>query len=594
MDRALYASVAALALAAAAPCVAAAAGLPLEAPAPAYAPWTWTGPYAGVHAGGMLGDTSFTDHPNGASIFGNRARSPGFLFGVQAGYNWQAPGSRWVVGLEADISGADADGMITCLAYSGLVVPQNCRVNPQMLATVTARAGLALGPEGRTLLYAKGGGAVAHNEITATTNYRFNEPDLLQTRRSGTQWGWTVGGGIEHALSPAWSLRLEYNYMRLGSTDLATPGTSYSTPDGLDSGDILGSVVGVSQAIHLAKVALNYRFGVDPNAGWKDVPPPYATRAPRGLSMAAPAWDFEIGGRYFGSLNRFQWNVGLAENLISRLTYDNRKTDGGEAFARIDTPWNIFVKGSAGAGTTRSGRMNDEDFGLGGPAMPTEPFIGYTNTLHRKVDGHTRHATFDLGYTWLRGHDYKVGAFVGYHYMKEQMNAFGCEQIASPDNFGAPCARGNPGFQPVPTTGYAVITQGAEWHALRIGLGGEYRLSDRLRLSAEAAYIPYVSMTGKDQHFGANSGQLVHTSFIRGHGRGVQLEAAVAYDVTEQFALGVGARYSAMWTTEATFCQMPVGGVCSSPRTPLRAATEQATVFVQGSYRFGAGAGAPY
>ena len=35
--------------------------------------------------------------------------------------------------------------------------------------------------------------------------------------------GWTVGGGVEYALTPAWSLKLEYDYLSFGTSNVANP-----------------------------------------------------------------------------------------------------------------------------------------------------------------------------------------------------------------------------------------------------------------------------------------------------------------------------------------------------------------------------------
>jgi len=64
---------------------------------PSAAPWNWTGFYVGGHAGAAAGLASFAD-PLGPPLFGGTVAAPGFLAGLQAGYNRQvAP--QWVVGL---------------------------------------------------------------------------------------------------------------------------------------------------------------------------------------------------------------------------------------------------------------------------------------------------------------------------------------------------------------------------------------------------------------------------------------------------------------------------------------------------------------
>ena len=72
--------------------------------------WSWTGLYAGVNVGGIVGvdqdQQSATFSSTALGINGLLSTSdwhaaPGVAAGGQIGYNWQLP-SRWVVGLEAD------------------------------------------------------------------------------------------------------------------------------------------------------------------------------------------------------------------------------------------------------------------------------------------------------------------------------------------------------------------------------------------------------------------------------------------------------------------------------------------------------------
>ena len=75
----------------------------------------------------------------------------------------------------------------------------------------------------------------------------------------------------------------------------------------------------------------------------------------------APAWftgwDIEGGARSFGSWGQAHKDLGLFTTTplptissVSRLTYDDMQTISGEFFGRIETPWNIFVKGFVGGG----------------------------------------------------------------------------------------------------------------------------------------------------------------------------------------------------------------------------------------------------
>jgi len=74
--------------------------------------------------------------------------------------------------------------------------------------------------------------------------------------------------------------------------------------------------------------------------------------------------------RYMYSWGQFHKDLGQPAvsaspsiSSISRLTYDDMRTNSGEFFARLDTPWDVFIKGFIGGGRTNSGHMNDEGCG---------------------------------------------------------------------------------------------------------------------------------------------------------------------------------------------------------------------------------------
>src|SRR3982751_5801731 len=160
---------------------------------PAYAPsWSWTGFYLGAHLGAGSASSQFSD-PRGSSIYGGTVRSPAFLGGGQGGYNWQIPNSNFVLGVEADVSASISDGSATCLASSGFFISANCRVHQGLGGSLTGRGGWGGGAQGRTLVYAKGGGAFLQERIDITSNPLIFPSTIFD----GTRWGWTVGGGVE-------------------------------------------------------------------------------------------------------------------------------------------------------------------------------------------------------------------------------------------------------------------------------------------------------------------------------------------------------------------------------------------------------------
>src|SRR6266446_680191 len=349
------------------------------APAQAVPAWSWAGFYAGVHDAAVRGGTTFSD-PFGASIFGDRTPTPGYGFGGQIGYNWQ--NGIWVYGLEAGATWLTSDATVTCGAFSGFYSSSNCGARPDFNGTVTGRLGLALGAAGHTLLYAKGGFAWQHADVTATLNNNFFFAPVTNSA-SLTQTGWTVGAGVEQSLTPAWSVKFEYDYLNFGQGSVTIPASAFGPVAVINNVFIFQGVPAatsnVSSDAHMFKLGFNYKLGQDPWApGWGA---PVLGKAP---PMAfAPGWEFEGGGRYWYSWGRFQKDLPGGANdhsLISRLTYDKLTANTGEFFGRIDTPMNVFLKGNVGGGSLSGGHMNDEDWGIFG-------IVAYSNTLSDRVTG---------------------------------------------------------------------------------------------------------------------------------------------------------------------------------------------------------------
>jgi Outer membrane protein beta-barrel domain/Omptin family len=563
--------------------VAPARTMAVKAPPPPVLPayWSWAGLYIGAHVGGALSVTNFSD-PFGSSIYGDQVRSPGFLGGGQIGYNWQAANSPWVFGVEADASFMASDGDVTCFATSSAIITTTCHVQPQATGTFTGRVGYALGPSGRTLVYAKGGFGWANDEINMALSGLNVVPiraNAIQTGNSQnvTLWGGTVGVGVEQALTPAWSLKAEYDYLGLARSNVANIGNvTIVDPVGVGVVSVPPGTSSVSQNIQEVKLGLNYKWGTDPRAsGWKADQPTYT------MFTSAAGWEVEGGGRYFASWGQFQKDLGglqflgqPASSMESRLTYDNMQTNSGEFFGRIDTPWNLFVKGYVGGGVTNTGQMNDED-----SVLINHGIVGaYSNTLSPAVTGNITYGAIDGGFDFMRGAGYKVGLFGGYFAFNQDMSAFGCVVVAF--NNCTP--------NPVPTSGSPVITENDKWTAVRIGLAAEAMLTDRVKLSGDVAYLPWVWFNGTDQHFVGNTGALNDIFLASGKGNGVQIDALLSYYLTPQWSVGLGGRYWGMWTT-------PNGQwTCTSaPCLPtfaqssyFKAQVEQLGAFVQTSYKF--------
>ena len=266
-----------------------------ELPANLPIAFNWSGFYVGGHAGSALAITGIAD-PFGVALFGDQVRSPGFIGGGQIGYNYQL--GPMVFGLEADVSGAVSDGTNTCFAVSGLTVSSNCRVRPDFYATLAGRFGYAAG---RSLFYAKGGAAWTHGAVDMFFNQNnFGPAGTTAAFTSSSDFhaaGWMVGGGIEYALTPAWSAKLEYDYLDFGSHNVAMPYVA-GNPSGLTS-----TVTSAAEQVHLVKFGLNYRFGTAEDA-WPAGVAAIPVRAPAFAPVSG--WEAEAGARYMFSRGGFQ------------------------------------------------------------------------------------------------------------------------------------------------------------------------------------------------------------------------------------------------------------------------------------------------
>ena len=170
--------------------------------APYYIPayFSWTGYYVGATIGDGFGKASFLDpavFTDGTGRFVD-VSPKGFLAGGYAGVNYQVGSIVW--GVDADFVGSWAKGTgVDPLPAAGSNLLQ---VEVMWTGTATARVGWAVD---RLLFYGKAGAAfLFHRDTISGANLG---------EGSAVTATWTVGGGIDWAVTEHWIARLDYEYI---------------------------------------------------------------------------------------------------------------------------------------------------------------------------------------------------------------------------------------------------------------------------------------------------------------------------------------------------------------------------------------------
>lgn len=171
-----------------------------------HAPFSWTGMYAGLHAGGAIGDLAYKDTVLSAPIVEGRGEldASGFLGGVQLGLNKQF--GSVVLGGELSVSGGDISGSQQgCMTVFLGPIDDKCSARINWLITALANVGYAYN---RWLFTGSAGWSIAG----ADYSYDVGAIGLptLPASTNETLDGFTYGAGLKYALTNDLSLGIDY------------------------------------------------------------------------------------------------------------------------------------------------------------------------------------------------------------------------------------------------------------------------------------------------------------------------------------------------------------------------------------------------
>jgi high affinity Mn2+ porin len=220
--------------------------------------YDWTGFYAGGHLGYALGNSKWTEQPDGLSGALNMFQrydaftgTGSWFAGLQAGYDYMIP-NRVVIGAVADLSapswqsinGVSIGGISTFI--SPMLGQESFSETVLDMGTIRGRIGYA---PGNWLFYATGGFAWAYDQLTATQLDNSGTTDMPFLWR----FGWAAGAGVEMPLSPGWTAGLEYLYAHYGNKTIGFANAGQTFQSNLSLQEV--------------RLTLNYRPGSDQKFG---------------------------------------------------------------------------------------------------------------------------------------------------------------------------------------------------------------------------------------------------------------------------------------------------------------------------------------
>ena len=324
-------------------------------PATAPAPFTWTGLYVGADfayswtddrwidvASANVFDRTFFNWgpPSALSASGaTGARLDGFLSGITTGYNWEFA-DRFVGGVESDIAGAAVRGggglenIVANPSRAGVSAVTGAKLdrNLEYLGTVRARLGYEFTPH--LMAYVTGGFAYGGANEIVTIGQNLTPSLLAGSAARGSifenRLGWTVGAGLEYALTRNVSARLEYLYYDLGSIGMTNTSISPLAFQGV----VLGrqALTDATSAWtrydgHIVRAGVNYRFDwSEPAASPEGASPLFAS--PRFVADTRPSFgDWRFSTTYYnwaisinGDATAANQTIGMDASFIDFLT----------------------------------------------------------------------------------------------------------------------------------------------------------------------------------------------------------------------------------------------------------------------------------
>jgi outer membrane immunogenic protein len=173
-------------------------------------PFSWTGFYLGGELGWIQTNPNYT---TGVLLLGapfvvspSVSNKNGLTYGILGGYNYQV--GQLVLGVEGDFAGWTV-GTIRYTAITGDFLTAHSKWG----GSIRGRLGYAAD---HALFYVTGGAAFVSNETSIPTTG-------ITIGGDGTRAGWTVGAGLDYAITNNWFTGIEYRYSQYQTKTFTYP-----------------------------------------------------------------------------------------------------------------------------------------------------------------------------------------------------------------------------------------------------------------------------------------------------------------------------------------------------------------------------------
>jgi hypothetical protein len=240
--------------------------------------------------------------------------------------------------------------------------------------------------------------------------------------------------------------------------------------------------------------------------------------------------------RYWASRGKTHWEHNAQSvtpffgNPTSALVYDHLNASSLDVQGVKRWRNGAFARALGGAGTIRSGNLNDSDFFVGQ--------VKFSETNSSVSSRDLSYAVIDGGYEFLRPRPRtSLGVFGGYSYWNERIDASGASFVVPAGAAGAPNT-------------VKVITNDMEWHSLRAGIDARAQIGEKLLVTGSFAAVPVAWLRNDDSHLLRSDLGPTPNIKMDGRGRGVQLEAEMRYQLFKAAEIGFGVRYWKLRVTD--------------------------------------------